>query len=87
MEVEGMKRVFKRSLLERNAKYVKYIGDGDTKTFLELQNTVSYNLEKIECVRHIQKRMGARLRRLKLVNRGKKLSDGKSISGNKTPDG
>ncbi|GFW90117.1 uncharacterized protein TNCV_1789391 [Trichonephila clavipes] len=41
MEVEGMKRIFKRSLLERNAKYVKYIDDGDTKTFLELQNTVS----------------------------------------------
>ncbi|GFV88287.1 uncharacterized protein TNCV_4543331 [Trichonephila clavipes] len=55
MEVEGMKRIFKRSLLERNAKYVKYIGDGDTKTFPELQNTVSYNLEKIECVGHIEK--------------------------------
>ncbi|GFX84847.1 uncharacterized protein TNCV_4996791 [Trichonephila clavipes] len=78
MEVEGMKRIFTRSLLERNAKYVKYIGDGDTKTFPELQNTVSYNLEKIECAGHIQKRMGARLRRLKLVNRGKKLSDGKN---------
>ncbi|GFT71478.1 uncharacterized protein TNCV_2478711 [Trichonephila clavipes] len=47
MEVEGMKRIFKRSLLERNAKYVKYIGDGDTETFPELQNTVSYNLEKL----------------------------------------
>ncbi|GFY08345.1 uncharacterized protein TNCV_1357511 [Trichonephila clavipes] len=47
IEGEGMKRIFKRSLLERNAKYVKYIGDGDTKTFPELQNTVSYNLEKI----------------------------------------
>ncbi|GFU06406.1 uncharacterized protein TNCV_907681 [Trichonephila clavipes] len=81
MEVEGMKRIFKRSLLERNAKYLKYISDGDTKTFLELQNTVSYNLEKIECVGQIEKRMGARLRRLKLVNREKKLSDGKSISG------
>ncbi|GFT17658.1 uncharacterized protein TNCV_2587661 [Trichonephila clavipes] len=46
MEVEGMKRIFKRSLLERNAKYVKYIGDGDTKIFPELQNTMSYNLEK-----------------------------------------
>ncbi|GFU84781.1 uncharacterized protein TNCV_2127221 [Trichonephila clavipes] len=82
-----MKRIFKRSLLERNAKYVKYIGDGDTKTFPELQNTVSYNLEKIECVGHIQKRMGARLRRLKLGNHGKKLSDGKSVSGKKSPNG
>ncbi|GFU88214.1 uncharacterized protein TNCV_846071 [Trichonephila clavipes] len=77
MEVEGMKRFFKRSLLERNAKYVKYIGDGDTKTFSELQNTVSYNLEKNECVGNIQKRMGAKLRRLKLMNRGKNYQTAK----------
>ncbi|GFU53644.1 uncharacterized protein TNCV_2093861 [Trichonephila clavipes] len=83
MEVEGMKRIFRRSLLKRNVKYVKYIGDGDTKTFPKLQNTVSYNLEKIECVgnTHTQKLMGARLRKLKLTHRGKKLLDGKSISG------
>ncbi|GFT39584.1 uncharacterized protein TNCV_1862151 [Trichonephila clavipes] len=81
MEVEGIKRIFRRSVLERNTKYVKYIGDGDTKIFPELQSTVSYNLEKIECVGHIQKWMGARLRKMKLMNRGKKLPDGKSISG------
>ncbi|GFW55973.1 uncharacterized protein TNCV_373791 [Trichonephila clavipes] len=82
MEVEGMKTIFKRSLLERNAKYVKYIGDGDTKTFPELQNTVSYNLEKIECVGHIQKRMGARLPRLKLNHPHPKLL--KKCLGGKT---
>ncbi|GFX00723.1 uncharacterized protein TNCV_4576901 [Trichonephila clavipes] len=37
--------------------------------------------EKVECVGHIQKRMGSRLRKLKTMNRGKILSDGKSISG------
>ncbi|GFX34964.1 uncharacterized protein TNCV_2329041 [Trichonephila clavipes] len=87
MEVEGMKRIFKRSLLERNAKYVKYIGDGDTKTFPELQNTVSYNLEKIECVGHIKKRMGARLHRLKLVNCRKKTIRRQKYKWKKSPDG
>lgn len=81
MEVDGMKKIFERSISGRNAKYVKYIGDGDTKTFPELQSVAPYAVEKVECVGHIQKRMGTRLRKLKLLNRGKKLSDGKSISG------
>ncbi|GFW10783.1 uncharacterized protein TNCV_4919021 [Trichonephila clavipes] len=80
MEVDGMKEIFQRSVPQRNAKYIKYIGDGDTKTFPELQRTAPYSIEKVECVGHIQKRMGARLRKLKTMNRGKKLSDGKSIS-------
>ncbi|GFX27821.1 uncharacterized protein TNCV_2614811 [Trichonephila clavipes] len=54
---------------------------GTKKTFPELQRTAPYSIEKVECVGHIQKRMGARLRKLKTMNRGKKLSDGKSISG------
>ncbi|GFX90877.1 uncharacterized protein TNCV_3167081 [Trichonephila clavipes] len=81
MEVDGMKEIFQRSVPQRNAKYIKYIGDGDTKTFPELQRTAPYSKEKVECVGHMQKRMGARLRKLKTMNRGKKLSDGKSISG------
>ncbi|GFW00972.1 uncharacterized protein TNCV_1762101 [Trichonephila clavipes] len=81
MEVDGMKEIFQRSVPQRNAKYIKYIGDGDTKTFSELQRTAPYSIENVECVGHIQKRMGARLRKLKTMNRGKNLSDGKSISG------
>ncbi|GFX49194.1 uncharacterized protein TNCV_5041881 [Trichonephila clavipes] len=76
MEVDGMKEIFQRSVPQRNAKYIKYIGDGDTKTFQELQRTAPYSIEKVECVGHIQKRMGARLRKLKTMNSGKKLSDG-----------
>ncbi|GFW50761.1 uncharacterized protein TNCV_3590431 [Trichonephila clavipes] len=38
-------------------------------------------IQKIECVGHVQKRMGTRLRRLKLVYSKKKLSDGKTIGG------
>ncbi|GFT38416.1 uncharacterized protein TNCV_1178511 [Trichonephila clavipes] len=81
MEVDGMKEIFQRSVPQRNAKYIKYIGDGDTKTFPELQRTAPYSIKNVECVGHIQKRMGAKLRKLKTMNRGKKLSDGKSISG------
>ncbi|GFX00522.1 uncharacterized protein TNCV_2235291 [Trichonephila clavipes] len=81
MEVDGMKEIFERLVPQRNTKYIKYIGDGDTKTFPELQRTAPYSIEKVECVCHIQKRMGARLRKLKTMNRGKKLSDGKSMSG------
>ncbi|GFV62932.1 hypothetical protein TNCV_4409961 [Trichonephila clavipes] len=47
----------------------------------KLQRTAPYSIEKVECVSHIERRMGARLRKLKTMNRGKKLSDGKSISG------
>ncbi|GFY08705.1 uncharacterized protein TNCV_5006181 [Trichonephila clavipes] len=81
MEVDGMKEIFQRSVPQRNAIYIKYIGNGDTKPFPELQRTAPYSIEKVECVGHIQKRMGATLRNIKTMHRGKKLSDGKSISG------
>ncbi|GFX66094.1 uncharacterized protein TNCV_4102341 [Trichonephila clavipes] len=54
---------------------------GTQKTFPELQRTAPYSIEKVECVGLIQRRMGDRLRKLKTMNRGKKLSDRKSISG------
>ncbi|GFV81995.1 uncharacterized protein TNCV_3151931 [Trichonephila clavipes] len=41
----------------------------------------SVPIEKIECVGHVQKRMGSRLRKLKALWGGKKLSDGKTIGG------
>ncbi|GFV94922.1 uncharacterized protein TNCV_1029201 [Trichonephila clavipes] len=71
MEVDGMKEIFQRSVPQRNAKYIKYIGNVFTKTFPELQRTAPYSIEKGECVGHIQKRMGARLRKLKTMNCGK----------------
>lgn len=38
-------------------------------------------LEKLECVGHVQKRCGTRLRRLVNENKGVKLSDGKGLGG------
>ncbi|GFV52681.1 uncharacterized protein TNCV_2873521 [Trichonephila clavipes] len=60
-------------------------GYGDTKTFNALSENKPYGddhlIQKIECVGHVQKRMGTRLRKLKLVYSKKKLSDGKTIGG------
>ncbi|GFY01100.1 uncharacterized protein TNCV_5075671 [Trichonephila clavipes] len=39
----------------------------------------SIEIEKIECVGHVQKRMGSRLRKLKSSLGKKKLSDGKTV--------
>ncbi|GFS92868.1 transposable element Tcb1 transposase [Trichonephila clavipes] len=85
MEVDGMLRIFNRSEELHNLKYSNYTGDGDTKTFNALSENKPYGddhlIQKIECVGHVQKRMGTRLRKLKLVYSKKKLSDGKTIGG------
>ncbi|GFX49207.1 uncharacterized protein TNCV_772561 [Trichonephila clavipes] len=91
MEVDGMLRIFNRSEKLYNLKYSNYIGDGDTKTFNALSENKPYGddhlIQIIECVGHVQKRMGTRLRKLKLVYSKKKLSDGKTIGGKGTLTG
>ncbi|GFT88451.1 uncharacterized protein TNCV_262511 [Trichonephila clavipes] len=51
------------------------------KTFLSIAEKKPYRdsvpIEKIECVGHVQKRMGSRLRKLKALWGKKKLYDGK----------
>ncbi|GFY05515.1 uncharacterized protein TNCV_218971 [Trichonephila clavipes] len=90
MEVDGMLRFFNRSEKLHNLKYSNYIGDGDTKTFNALSENKPYGddhlIQKIECVGHVQKRMGTRLRKLKLVYSKKKLSDSKTIGGKGSTD-
>ena len=38
-------------------------------------------IEKLDCVGHVQKRLGTALRNLKVAYRGRKLDDGKTIGG------
>lgn len=38
-------------------------------------------IKKLECVGHVQKRMGTRVRKLVKENKGTKLSDGKFVHG------
>ncbi|GFT75853.1 uncharacterized protein TNCV_851531 [Trichonephila clavipes] len=60
-------------------------GDGDSKAFTSIVENKVYgdhcSVEKLECIGHIMKRMGTRLRRLKTKMRGQKLSDGKPLNG------
>lgn len=74
MEVDAMKEIFSRSVEKYGVRYVNYIGDGDSKTYTGIVNSKPYGEEceiiKKECVGHVQKRMGTRLRACKKSNPG-----------------
>jgi hypothetical protein len=60
------------------------VGDGDSSTHSAVVESKPYGEDcihsKLECIGHVQKRVGSRLRRLKNSNKGRKLSDGKGLS-------
>ena len=71
MEVTGAMRIFKGSLAERRLRYSKYLGDGDSKSHLSIKNVYDgIEVEKLECVGHVQKRVGTRLCKLKKNKKG-----------------
>ncbi|GFU47215.1 uncharacterized protein TNCV_3000221 [Trichonephila clavipes] len=79
MEIQGASKIFQRSLSLHNARYITYLGDGDCKAFdaVKKENIYGneYPIEKLECIGHVMKRMGTRLRRLKAQLKGQILSD------------
>ncbi|GFU98306.1 uncharacterized protein TNCV_3005901 [Trichonephila clavipes] len=84
MECRGILSIYQRSETSRKASYTQYLGDGDTKGFLTIKKAKVYGnteVEKLECVGHVQKRMGTRLRNILKTSKGLKLSDGENISG------
>jgi hypothetical protein len=84
MEVAGAVAIFQRSENLYNVRYTKYLGDGDSKGFKKVVESAPYGMttvQKLECIGHIQKRMGARLRKLRQELKNTVLSDGKKISG------
>ena len=71
MEVEGVKRIFKRSEQTRKLQYTEYFGDGESKAYQEVQDCYeNIHIEKKECVGHVQKRVGTALSKLKKENKG-----------------
>ncbi|KAL7290650.1 hypothetical protein TKK_0015411 [Trichogramma kaykai] len=73
MEIDSAVEMFKRSEKLHKVRYAKYIGDGDAKTFKGIIDSKPYkkfNVVKKECVDHVQKRMGTRLRNLNKNNKG-----------------
>lgn len=83
MEAAGAVKIFGRSMEKHGLMYTTYIGDGDSKAYQAVRDSAPYSkdIEKHECVGHVQKRMGTRLRNLKKSMKGKKLSDGLPLSG------
>ena len=64
MESKGVVVCFKRSVDKYNVRYTQYLGDGDTKSYHEVDKEDPYNgtpIVKLECIGHIQKRVGARI--------------------------
>lgn len=84
MEAEAAVTIWSRSKERHNLQYDIFIGDGDSKSYHAVQESKPYGedvIEKSECIGHVQKRVGGRLRKLKASMKGQKLSDGKLLSG------
>jgi hypothetical protein len=85
MERHGALQMFQRSQDKYDVRYKQYLGDGDSNAFKSVVEAQPYGcnfeIEKLECVGHVQKRMGTRLRTYKLKNSKKKLPDGKTLGG------
>ena len=62
MESECAVKIFNRSIDRYNLRYVNYIGDVDSSSFSKVVDSNPYpgtKVNKLECVGHIQKRVGA----------------------------
>ena len=85
MESAGALSFFTESLAKYNVRYSHYIGDGDTESYKNVVKAKPYGDDlvpiKIECVGHVQKWLGTRLRQIRCDLKGKKLNDRKIISG------
>lgn len=75
MEAAGALKLCNRSKDKLNLRYTRYLGDGDSKGFANvLENNpygVDVNITKLECVGHVQKRLGSRLKRMKRQEKDK----------------
>ena len=84
MESSGVLKLFRRSEKKNNLRYTTYLGDGDSSSYASVVAAKPYGhnveIKKAECIGHIQKRVGTRLRNLKKSSK-KILSDGKKLGG------
>lgn len=73
MEVEAGLILFRRSWEKHHLRYTTVLSDGDSRTFLALKEAEVYgyiDIQKEECVNHVQKRMGTALRNLLTKHKG-----------------
>ena len=58
MEANRLIECFQVSEKDRNLRYINYLGDGDSKSFLEISKLDIYpqeQVKKLECVDYTQK--------------------------------
>ena len=61
------------SVEKHNLRYTEFYGDGDSKSFTRVKGVYEddgIEMEKKECIGHVQKRVGTALRKLKRENPG-----------------
>ena len=84
MEAEGVLILWSRSLERHNLRYKLMVSDGDSKAFTKVKENEVYGpdceIEKLDCIGHVQKKMGKRLMNLKATHK-EKQADGKTIGG------
>ena len=80
----GALKMFKRSEGKYDLRYTTFIGDGDSSSYSTVVAAKPYGddvvINKGECIGHVQKRVGTRLRNLKKIYK-EVLSDGKKLGG------
>ena len=84
MDASGMLAIFERSVQNYSVRYTEFLGDGDSKSHKLIVEEAVYGpveVRKLECVGHVQKRLGSRLRSLKKRTGQTRLQDGKPIGG------
>lgn len=72
MEMEAAERIWLRSE-KQGFRYTTLVSDGDSKTFSHLTGLnpyPDYEIEKVECVNHVEKRLGTGLRKIVADNTG-----------------
>ncbi|GFT87363.1 uncharacterized protein TNCV_413581 [Trichonephila clavipes] len=63
--------IFKRPEANGDLRYTSYYGDGDSKAFNNGKDMYGIDSKvKYECIGHVQKRVGSRLRKLKKSTKG-----------------
>jgi hypothetical protein len=81
MEPVAAATVIKRIHEETGVKVTEYLSDGDSRGFSKAQSEVDWKIEKLECVNHVAKRMGTRLRKRKLEKKNVELPNGRKGLG------
>jgi hypothetical protein len=63
MEKEAAIRMWRRSVEKNNLQYTQMLSDGDSSAYKAVVDVAGYPVTKLECVNHVDKRMGTALRK------------------------